>query len=79
MIYIRPEIVTISIFYYRPDATYLVNEFVWQTFDIVPEYPRIRKFLDHWRTDVQARIQEIYLLHSFDNDWVRANFSGTIQ
>ncbi len=31
-----------------PDYLHLVNEFMWQTDDQRPHYPRIEKFLDYW-------------------------------
>lgn len=52
---------TIDIFYYRPDYQSLVQEFVWQTLDIPPRFPRIELFLDHWRKNIDAVIKEIFL------------------
>jgi uncharacterized protein Usg len=61
------RLVTIEIIYYMPDYTNLVNEFVWQTHDVVPDYPRSEKFIKHWHTSIDAVIKEAYLYHS--NYW----------
>ena len=34
------EPVLIRIYYYLPDYSSLVQEFIWGTMDIIPEYPR---------------------------------------
>lgn len=53
------HIVMVNVLYYMPDQTHLVNEFSWQTLDIRPKYPRIHKFLDFWRREIDAIIKEI--------------------
>lgn len=73
MIFLRKSIVTLDIFYYMPNSL-LINEFVWQTDDIVPEFPRIKKFLFYWKENIEAIIQEVYICHNFDNKWIRADF-----
>lgn len=57
----RQSLVTISVLYYLPDHRNLVNEFVWQTTDIRPRFPRVHQFLDHWRREIDAVIKEILL------------------
>jgi uncharacterized protein Usg len=52
-------LVTVNVLYYRLDYAHLLNEFLWQTMDTVPEYPRIHKFLEHWRKEVKAVIKEV--------------------
>lgn len=54
-------LITISVLYWMPDYRHLLNEFVWQTIDIRPHYPRINRFLDHWRREIDAKISEIRL------------------
>lgn len=54
---------TIEIFYYMPDHHSLIQEFIWQTLDIKPEYPRINKFLNYWKNEIKATIKEIILTH----------------
>lgn len=49
----------IQIFYYMPDYTDIIQEFVWQTDDIIPEIPRIHKFLNYWHKNIDATIAEI--------------------
>lgn len=55
------QLVTIDIFYYMPDYVHLVQEFIWQTEDFVPELNRTHKFLNYWHHNIDAVIQEILL------------------
>lgn len=55
------QLVTIDIFYYMPDHTHLIQEFLWQTEDMIPELHRTHRFLRYWHTNIDAVIQEILL------------------
>ena len=54
-------IASVQVVYYIPDYIHLVNEFVWQTEDLQPEYPRITKFLDYWDKNIEGPIKEVYI------------------
>lgn len=54
-------LVTVNVLYYMPDHRNLVNEFLWQTMDVSPRYPRIERFLDHWRREIDAVIKEVQI------------------
>ena len=54
-----------QVVYYIPDYLHIVNEFVWQTEDKVPEFPRITKFLDYWDKFIDGPIKEVYI---YDHD-----------
>ena len=54
------RLVTVNVLFYLPDySNTLVNEFTWQTLDIYPRYPRVNKFLDYWRREIDAIIKEV--------------------
>lgn len=57
----QTRLITISIYYYMPDYPSIVQEFVWQLEDIVPNIPRTHKFLNHWHHNIEATIQQILL------------------
>lgn len=54
-----PTLVTVNILYYRPMFVHLVQQFVWQTDDTIPEYPRVKKFLHFWKDEIDAIIKEV--------------------
>ena len=59
MILIRNTIVTLNVLYWMPDYTHILQEFIWQTADVRPEYPRVHKFLNYWHDNIDAVIEEI--------------------
>jgi uncharacterized protein Usg len=42
-----------------PDYRDLIQEFMWQTMDIKPKYPRVNKFLNYWKENIEAVIADI--------------------
>jgi len=61
MMWIKRNIVLLDIYYYMPDHTNLVQEFIWQTEDNTPELPRDHKFLGYWKENIDATIQQILI------------------
>ena len=59
MILIRNTIVTLNVLYWMPDYNHILQEFIWQTADIRPEYPRVHRFLNYWHDNIEAVISEV--------------------
>ena len=59
----KKDYTLVRVYYYVPDYTSIINEFTWQTIDIAPKFPRVTRFLDYWRTNIDAVIKEIELAH----------------
>lgn len=60
MIIIRKkELVFVGVIYYMPDYQNLLNEFYWQCEDIVPDIPKVHKFLNYWKDNIEAIIKEV--------------------
>jgi uncharacterized protein Usg len=60
MIILRPKtLVLVGVRYYMPDYQNILQEFYWQTEDIIPDIPRVHKFLIYWKENIQATIKEV--------------------
>ena len=59
MILIKNTIVTVNVFYWMPDYQNVLQQFIWQTDDVRPEYPRVHKFLNYWHDNIDAVFEEI--------------------
>ena len=70
MIIRRKSIVTVDILYWMPDYENVLQEFVWQTSDIVPDYPRVHRFLNYWRENIEAVISEVKVADAIDNSYL---------
>lgn len=55
------RLTTAEVLYYMPDHPALIQSFVWQTLDLAPRYPRIHRFLDFWRREIDAVIHSVQL------------------
>lgn len=62
--FLYERLTLIRIDYYLPDYQHIIQQYTWQLDDTPPNFPRVHKFLDHWRTHIEAVIKEIYLANS---------------
>jgi len=69
MILIRNTIVTINILYWMPDYTHILQEFIWQTSDVRPEYPRVHRFLNYWHDNIEAVISEVNIADNYETSY----------
>lgn len=67
------SLVTIDVFYYIPEYPSIVNEFIWQTEDYVPDIPRIHQFLNYWKNENLAVIKDVLVSYS-NNKYNYASF-----
>jgi uncharacterized protein Usg len=76
-----PRLATAQVLYYMPDHPSLLQSFVWQTQDTAPGFPRIARFLDHWRRDIEAVIHSVEISArtlSYRSSVRRADFDGRL-
>ena len=50
---------TAEIVYHLPDHPSLLQTFIWQHYDIAPEYPELRKFLDFWQRNIEGKLHSV--------------------
>jgi uncharacterized protein Usg len=53
------RLTTAEVLYYMPDHPVLLQRFLWQTLDLSPEFPRVYRFLDFWRREIDAVIHSV--------------------
>lgn len=53
------RLTTAEVLYYMPDHPALLQRFMWQTLDIAPDFPRVHRFLDFWRREIDAVIHSV--------------------
>jgi uncharacterized protein Usg len=54
---------TAEIYYYRPDARSLLQMFVWQEYDIPPDFPALFEFLEHWQRELEGALHSVKIAH----------------
>ena len=60
----RKILVTLNVYYWMPDYENLIQQFMWQTMDVKPKYPRVQKFLNYWHNNIDAIVSEIQICES---------------
>ena len=65
MILVRNTIVTVNILYWMPDYKHILQQFIWQTADVRPEYPRVHRFLNYWYDNIEAVISEVIIADNY--------------
>ena len=60
---IKIQPVVLRVYYWMPDYNNILQEFMWQLNDVVPEYPRVHRFLNHWHENIEAVIQTVEVSH----------------
>ena len=63
----RKTLVTLNVFYWMPDYENILQQFVWQSIDVKPKYPRIYRFLDYWHNNIDAIVNEVVICDSERN------------
>ena len=52
-----------EVLYRMPDHPTLLQTFMWQFEDLAPDYPRLKRFLDHWEREIEAIIHSVRVMH----------------
>ena len=53
------RLTTVEVTYRMPDYLSVLQEFIWQTMDKPPEYPRVYLFLDYWEANIEGPIYSV--------------------
>ncbi len=53
------RLTTAEILYHMPDHPGLLQTYIWQSMDVVPDYPELRRFLDFWRANLDGKLHSI--------------------
>ena len=55
----RYRLTTAEILYHLPDHPSLLQSYTWQDYDLAPEFPVLRRFLDFWRDSIEGRLHSV--------------------
>ena len=53
------RLTTAEILYHRPDHPKFLQSFVWQEYDLIPQFPVLKKFLRFWETEIDGRLHSV--------------------
>jgi uncharacterized protein Usg len=55
---------TARILYRRPDHQWLLQTYVWQDYDLFPEFPMLQRFLAFWQKTLEGPLHSVTVAHS---------------
>ncbi len=55
---------TANILYRLPDYPKIIQSYIWQEYDLHPEFPELRKFLDFWMRSLDGPLHSVTVAHS---------------
>lgn len=53
---------TLEVLYFMPDHPQVLQTFLWQEYDIPPEFPRIMQFLEYWSKHIDGRLHSLQIV-----------------
>jgi uncharacterized protein Usg len=56
------RLTTAKILYHLPDYERLLQEYVWQDYDLAPKFPKLSKFLHFWSREIDGKLHSVYVL-----------------
>ena len=54
---------TAEILYRMPDHPTLLQTFVWQHYDLAPEFPEMTSFLKFWKDTIEGPLHSVRYVH----------------
>jgi uncharacterized protein Usg len=55
---------TARILYRRPDHQWLLQTYVWQDYDLCPDFPMLQRFLAFWQKTLEGPLHSVTVAHS---------------
>jgi uncharacterized protein Usg len=55
---------TAQIFYRFPDYPKLLQFYVWQDYDLFPNFPELKRFLNFWEQSIEGTVHSVLVAHA---------------
>ncbi len=76
------RLTTAKILYHMPDHQSILQEYIWQDYDLLPRLPVLCKFLDFWKKELDGKLHSVYVGNKkiiTPGDYRFADWEGTMQ
>jgi uncharacterized protein Usg len=57
------SLTTAEILYRLPDYPRLLQSYIWQDYDVAPEFPQLVDFLDYWAANLDGPLYRVRVAH----------------
>ena len=55
---------TAEILYRRPDHPWLLQTYIWQDYDLCPDFPQLNGFLAFWQKSLEGILHSVTIAHA---------------
>lgn len=74
------RLTTAQIYYHLPDHPLFLQEFIWQHYDLAPQFPKLHGFLQFWTKEIDGQLHSVYvakkeIISPANNRFVDAEFT----
>ena len=57
------DLTTAGILYRMPDHPSILQEYVWQDYDLAPKFPELNRFLSFWQAKLDGALYSVKVAH----------------
>jgi uncharacterized protein Usg len=54
---------TAELYYRMPDYRNVLNSFIWQEYDLAPDYPELFRFIEFWQGNIEGPLHSVRFTH----------------
>ena len=54
---------TAELYYRMPDYQRVLNSFIWQDYDLAPDYPKLFDFIEFWQDSLDGPLHSVRFTH----------------
>ena len=72
---------TAQILYRLPDFESVLQTYVWQQYDLAPDFPEMNRFLDFWKDNIEGPLHSVRYAHRRligPNEWRQVTGEFTV-
>lgn len=76
------RLTTAQIYYHLPDYPKFLQEYIWQDYDLAPQFPKLKNFLTFWTRELDGKLHSVYVARQpliTPSDARFAEFEGLLQ
>ncbi|MBM3632295.1 MAG: Usg family protein [Alphaproteobacteria bacterium] len=56
------RLTTAEIIYHMPDHPDVLQSFIWQDYDLPPQFPKLHHFLTFWSQNLDGKLHSVYVM-----------------
>lgn len=75
------RLTTAEVIYHLPDYPDVLQSFIWQDYDLPPDFPKLQHFLEFWSRSLEGKLHSVHVIsaaHMVTPEVKMTNFLGVL-